>query len=616
MSGPPGKKPATAHAFTFPPFPTVPPDAVITSFKDFKERGICKGAVSGKEVDTLGIFTIGLLVQHSTDRCKTDATPAILNHLGPAKSSANASRGSGSKKREWWEEWEDFDESARLLDYNPTIPRLERFQKAVQDFNKNRAWPSNHLGVRTLWDQFQTYIGQLDSTQSRTTKKDEGEEDDFDEDHPDDNACVPPHQPSAAGANHGDIEESYSGTIDKTLVFLKNPDKSVRIFLSSHLRKQGLHFTERYLFILPKLLSAFFNYLLRNRVFADKKGDDAFREAQKTVEVALIELPLTSKLARILPDDFNGTLTVFYRIRKERDFGPVTTNDVEDIQRMAEESASNPDETNPNGFPTPTGDTGAGTSWSHPPIDTKSLNGWEDCEADTWGSDHVQADNDSVEWTLPPPRTLFPLLGPTTLPMTHQTGIVEWSVRKVKGITAPPAMQQKLTANPFTSCDAYGDPLAVEAELTSRFYKVELEPWLGWDDGSQEPEGVLPRILEASTGVVVIQEKVVFEQQSKENVGVELGQEQEKVKLVYSPTSGIKPFKPATDSISIVVLPSIGEQLRVGMGLGGTWVQLLRRGDLVGDGVQQGKKGKGKTVGQRYWYMDELTITLTSYHTV
>ncbi|KAF9266113.1 hypothetical protein L218DRAFT_858704 [Marasmius fiardii PR-910] len=170
--------------------------------------------------------------------------------------------------------------------------------------------------------------------------------------------------------------------------------------------------------------------------------------------------------------------------------------------------------------------------------------------------------------------------------MTHQTGIVESGVRRVKSITAPGVPQQKPTGYMLRD-NAYGDPLAVEAELAGRFYKVELEPWLGWEDASQEPDGVIPHILEASKG-----------------------------KVVYSSTSGLKPFKPTTDTISVLVLPSVGEQLRVGMGLGGTWVQLLRCGDCVDGGVQQGKKGKGKNAGQRYWYMDDLLITLTSYHMV
>ncbi|KAF9266112.1 hypothetical protein L218DRAFT_825302, partial [Marasmius fiardii PR-910] len=406
MSGPPDKKQAT-HEHTFPPFPTVPLGTIITAFKDFNERGISTTAVSGKEVDALGIPTVALNAHHSTDRCKTDATDRILT----VKSSAKA-RGSSSsaKKREWWEEWEDADDSARILEYNPTFSRLERLQKAVQDFNKNRTWPSNQSSVRALWDQvfdsclclvqFQTYIGQLDSTQTRGLKKEEeGAEEDLDEGS-DDDADEPSQQPEGEEREH-----TNSVAIEKTLEFLKNPDKTVRIFLSSDLRRQGLHLTERNLFILPKLLFAFFKYLIRNRVFADKKGDDIFREALKTVEIALIELPLTSKLAKELPDDFNGALTEFYQIKKQRDVWPVTTDGIDDIREGLEESALDSDQKDDESL-SPSSDWGAGTSWSVP--EANSVNDWRDSPNDIWGSDHVQTDNDSVEWVLPPPPTLFP----------------------------------------------------------------------------------------------------------------------------------------------------------------------------------------------------------------
>ncbi|KAL0576952.1 hypothetical protein V5O48_005023 [Marasmius crinis-equi] len=608
MAEPPKK----VHAITYPPFPTTPAGIAVLSFKDFEERGISKLAVSGHEVDALSIPTIALPHKHDTDRCKSDARPCIINKYGRAKSTGYDTRGNGTKKMEWWQDWEELDEFGGILGYNPTVSRTERFQKAVQDFNKNRTWPPNHVGVRAVWDQFQTFIGQLDSNQPKNSQKSEEE---ADEDDDLDDGDDPEEEPQDLSSNSQSKEpevtkvEEYSDVNEKMAAFLNDPEKRMRIYLSSFMRRQGLHYTERNLSIIPRLLSSFVNYLLRNRVFADKKGDEAFQEARKIADIALVELPLTSKLAKLLPDDLNTALKGAYTLWNPAESCPVG----DDVPQHKVPSPQPEPKNEPNDVDNEGASWGnGGTSWGST-IDIDSIDTWGAADTSVWGAE-LGKDDPVSAWLPPPPPTLFPLLGPTTLPMTHQTGIFEWSVRKIKSISPPVPIPQKQAGDVFDAADVYGSPQAIEADLTQRFWKVELEPWLGWEDGFQEPEGVLPRILEPSRGAVLIQDNVVFEGSLREKVGVEEGKEAEKV--VYSPTSGVKPFKPTLDTISILVLPAVGEQLRVGMGLGGTWVQMLRCGDLVGDAVKQAKKGKAKTAGQRFWYLEELMVTLTSYHTV
>ncbi|KAL0070256.1 hypothetical protein AAF712_002748 [Marasmius tenuissimus] len=598
-----------AHEITYPPFPTAPPGTIVTSFKDFEQRGIAKIPVSGKEVDSLGMPTVALKSAHSSDKCKTDARPRIINRYTKSKSASRVLNGNGTKKMEWWEEWELSDESAAILGYNSTISRTERFQKAVSDFNKSRTWPSPQHGVRALWDQFQTFIGQIDSTQPKSTKKQgddeelQDDEDDFDDENKSDGAIQGPGQEQREAEE--DAMTAHSEANEKMMAFLNNPATRVRIFLSTFIRRQGLHFTERNLFIVPTLLSSFVDYLLRNGVFADKKGDEAFKDAQKIVEIALVELPLTAKLAKLLPDDLNGALKETYAVRTPSQCLPVLDDGPEPIETPPQvDTTKGENQADSWGS--------GGNSWDTG-FTLDSVDSWNTSDADIWGVD--EANDDTVtSWLPPEPPSALPFLGPTTLPMTHQTGIREWSVRRIKSLSQPAAPLQKTAGTLFATPDVYGDPQAVESELVRKLWKVELEPWLGWEDGFQEPEAVLPRILPSSRGAVVIQEGVVFEDDSKEKVGVEEGKETQRG--VYSSTSGVKPFKPTSDTISILVLPSVGEQLRVGMGLGGTWTQLLRQGDFVGDSVQQTKKSKAKAAGQRLWYMEELMVTLTSYHTV
>ena len=113
--------PKKVHDITYPPFPTAPPGTIVKSFKDFEERGISKIAVSGKEVDSQGIPTVALKNAHSSDKCKSDARPRIVNKYTKSKSAKRASDTDGGKKMEWWEEWELSDESAAILGYNPWV---------------------------------------------------------------------------------------------------------------------------------------------------------------------------------------------------------------------------------------------------------------------------------------------------------------------------------------------------------------------------------------------------------------------------------------------------------------------------------------------------------------
>jgi len=103
-----------------------------------------------------------------------------------------------------------------------------------------------------------------------------------------------------------------------------------------------------------------------------------------------------------------------------------------------------------------------------------------------------------------------------------------------------------------------------------------------------------PKILESSRGAVVGAD------------GTVLGE-----------TGSARPHDPVKDDIIVLVEPSVVETLSIGMGLGATWVQIVRQ-DQVRDGDdgtgKKGKKGKKGKVAEKYWYVEEVTMILPSYY--
>ncbi|KAK0447726.1 hypothetical protein EV421DRAFT_1901093 [Armillaria borealis] len=164
----------------------------------------------------------------------------------------------------------------------------------------------------------------------------------------------------------------------------------------------------------------------------------------------------------------------------------------------------------------------------------------------------------SESWSRP---GLMALLGPTALPVTHTTA----------DIIPPP---KKAPALPHARDPS---PKAVEAGLEHRFTKVVLSPWLGSKTGSDEPT-----VSSLSKGPVLGKDDIVGD----------------------VPPSGPRPHNPWKDNITIFVGENAAKELRVGMGLGGSWIQMARQQDF--ESQDDNKK--------RFWYMCSLMTVLTSYH--
>jgi hypothetical protein len=180
-------------------------------------------------------------------------------------------------------------------------------------------------------------------------------------------------------------------------------------------------------------------------------------------------------------------------------------------------------------------------------------------------------------WDTEPEEKLIALMGPTLLPLTHRAGVVESGVRKVKSITLP-LLSSSWTEN--------GNPMeaGVERDLTERFAQLLMQPWVGWDVGDE---------MEAS-GTVLAERSV--------------------------PSPFLKPHDPLKDDIVVLVDPEVVKSVRVGMGIWGRWVQLVR---ISGVGAEKdetplGRRNKAhakrRTEVTTFWYMDTVICVCPSYH--
>ena len=196
-------------------------------------------------------------------------------------------------------------------------------------------------------------------------------------------------------------------------------------------------------------------------------------------------------------------------------------------------------------------------------------------------------------WDLQPP-TLFPLLGPTMLPLTHTTGVVEQSTRRIVRVD-PPRLPRLIAQNAPAA-------EAVEEDLACRFARLILAPWDRLDKRTYEAgsDVLPPTILSTSHGTVVLEE----DDESEEGKGKGDGK------------SALRVHRPWKDEIAVLIDPKLTDVLLTGMGIGAIWVEIAR--DKEGEessGAGTSKKGKGKKKEvPKYWYMEQLVHQLPSFY--
>jgi len=169
-------------------------------------------------------------------------------------------------------------------------------------------------------------------------------------------------------------------------------------------------------------------------------------------------------------------------------------------------------------------------------------------------------------WKPRATQPLMALLGMTVLPLKYEAGVAERSMRKVKAVVGPGDKAKEGLERKWRG---------VQEELVGKLARVVLEPWVDWDDGGLAEMYRKPRMQ------TPMKEK--FEDQAAER------------------EKGKKEHDPFMDVIVVLMEPRVAEQVSVGMGLAGTWVQLARiqgdRGEPSGRGGSRGR-GRGRGGGR------------------
>ncbi|KAI0638537.1 hypothetical protein C8Q77DRAFT_439030 [Trametes polyzona] len=428
--------------------------------------------------------------------------------------------------------------------------------------------------------------------------------------------------------------------------FLNDPETAVKIFLSGYYRDRGMSFSERFCRDGPILIQFFLNFLIRNRVLPESEKD--LRKAVAVTEQAKLELPQSFVISRAIPDDFSEGCEILY--------GTMTHNNAWQTRRDeegAESAESEPDakrqkmETSaetavlqeaagseeievvtPDGVRAMEQDAknvsvdvnreqAAGPAWTWGDDATDgnaaaTASGEGNAASQSWGDMNAEwgAPDDPTIWD-PTPKTnpLTALLGPTRLPLTHTTGVIERSTRRVKSVTLPAKAAPPLGKKRGTPGDAAE---AVERDLEARFAQVALIPWHEWDT-YDKADVTKPRILPDSRG------PVVEDQTPPASDSAPAVDAQQNV-------PGWPPHNPFEDEITLLVEPSTAATLLLGTGIEATWVQLARVDpnvpfeaddtETVYGARKTRKGGPGEPVApSKFWYMEQVLSVLPSFHT-
>ncbi|KAG2049478.1 hypothetical protein BDR06DRAFT_961439 [Suillus hirtellus] len=591
---------------TFPPFPAAPHGVTIIPFKDFTPYGYKRlRTETGEEieVDALG----GL----PTVKVLSDEEVIQRNKDRRRRRNAGQSADATGRIVPWWEEWEE-GESSRTTSEPIELRNnlIDRVHQAADDFRIGRTWPPISSGVRSLWDHFRLYIGLLSSLPIyRKVKKSKGNTDMTCEGDGDasDNDDVPKakqinldiiQDPLEQVAHPGKQLEPKEGEKDIMArlleTFLEDMEKSIKVFMSSYMRDKGLIWSERNLFIAPTVLHFFLRFMQRNRVFAGfETHTENLNRAVVVAELAIKELPLTARVARVLPGMFDAACKECWGYRGSLSMYISTTLDSEDDTNTPASSAVGTFEEALKADHTEivssdvvldslmakevlddTFGPGDGTNISPPPAN------------DPWAAAITTGQNTTVSWTDVKVDSLLTFLGPTQLPLTHTAGVVEFSTRKVKEIMLPEAINS-VPDIPST---------AIEQELGSRFARVVLEPWI------RTPTDELlditrPIITSSSRGAVI-------EDPFADNIDVS---------GVHSPSEA---FNPCRDNLTILIDPASVDCFHVGLGLCGTWVQIARCEDVESSTspIDQGTPYVSKHPRDCFWYLEDVVSIFPSFY--
>ncbi|RPD66786.1 hypothetical protein L226DRAFT_476665 [Lentinus tigrinus ALCF2SS1-7] len=643
---------------TFPPFPAVPPGVELIPFKDFKPLGIQivdEPEPGHVEVDGLGIPTVTLRVHHDLTEMEKRKR----------KNKKKVAADGTVIRQAWYDEWEDNESSRRLsAPIDSSLPRVERLHIATHEFKSGRPLHQNQ-DLTNLWNHFRVFLGLIASVQPPAARKkiaainqamaaqQEAYDDDVDGEDEMPNASAPKERtvligdqnesrnasnplPSSTAEESQKRSEYYREVRnEKSDRFLNDAEKCIKIFLSGYYRDRGMAFSEKSCRDGPILLDFFLKFLLRHRIFPEM--EKSLKKAIAVAELAKKELPHTFVLSKTVPDGFSegckllyGSMAQAFVWSHEEEAGD--SSDTlepeakrqkmeEEMKGVAAEAAVLQAAAGAEQIEVVTEDlmhdmeqemkdlTAEGVIADKDPSanpDAEAAPVWGEPVPDfNWGAPETAATWD----TLPTESPFFKYLGPTALPLTHTTGVIESSTRRIKSVTMPPPSNTQQKKKKKGGKDGepapLHDPEAVERELEGTFAKMTLVPWPEWDTYDKS-DVVKPRLLRDSRGAAVTDDC-------------------EGAEVTPGPGPVHNPFK---DEITVYIEPSTVDKIIVGMGIDATWVQLARVdpnvpieldprlfNNLWPYGIEKEPGGPGVPVAPtKIWYMEQVRAVHPSFH--
>ncbi|PPR04661.1 hypothetical protein CVT24_011879 [Panaeolus cyanescens] len=485
-------------------------------------------------------------------------------------------------------------------------------------------------------------------------------------------------------------------------LFHPGPILQTRVLLSSHLRIEGLVFTPSFLRDIPRLMLFWIEYLLRTRAVKEVERElrGAREIALKAVEELIRTGVVCKRLPDRVGKGMKGFFGVRWRDEDEEEknenvkrfeevlkaenvqfvgvedlpetvpnLGPLAAVTEERLANVKQDSevivqetkvteathesdgegfavSSTDAATNEPGLATEASDQNPNPESNYPsfsiPVDEE-----EPQDIPKWG-EPTEVKTDLAAWLDTPTQPLFQLMGPTVFPLKFEAGgpgdglgpwtwpvppgsmvdeiakaastpipiqtkkraFVERSMRRVKSIHLPGALSP-----PEKAVTGYVSK-GVESQIVERLARIVLEPWLDWDpEGKVEPIWSKPRVQRppADTGKVDNEDD-----EQKDDQPVQ--------------------HDPEKDEIVLLVEPDILQTVFVGMGIAGTWVQLVRvpssplapssgparggargRGQGRGRGHGRGGAGSGGQGGSEprkqltWWYAEDVYMAIPSY---
>ncbi|KAI1796038.1 hypothetical protein LXA43DRAFT_1079656 [Ganoderma leucocontextum] len=444
--------------------------------------------------------------------------------------------------------------------------------------------------------------------------------------------------------------------------FLNDPENVVKVFFSNYASDRGDLSSEKFCNNAPILIDFFLKFLQRNRVFPDI--DRQLRKAIAVAEQAIKELPHGIVMNKVIPDDFGrGCQQLFGSMNGFNVWAADSSSEESDEQEGARASKKQKTDDAPSdmavdqpaasssGAPEPavdvlkaalggdleviTPDVAKGmekdledlgpsaheNDWGQIPNKSNAESGssWGDAPTASWGGGDDEDDpflqpSTAEDWECGPPTNLIhKFLGPTTLALTHTTGVVERSTRRIKSVVVPPTpsastqpqKQKKKAGKGVLEPAPPPDPEAVERDLDARLAKLTMAPWPVYAVHTNA-DVQKPRVLPDSRGAAILDDC-------------------EGAEVAPGPGAPHDPFK---NDIVVYVAPEVAEKMWAGMSIEGVWVQLARVDPGVPIEVSEeqfknlwGNKKKAEgapgvpVAPTKIWYMEEVRMVLPSFHT-